>query len=78
MFKPRGISIDRARAHVALLDLLLALPDLDVDTARRAQWLRHRLCELLPELGQPFDFIEARIAAACPAEGLRRAASRAA
>lgn len=59
---PTGLTIDQARAHVALLNLLLSLPDLDVDTERRAAWLKMRLCELLPESESPFDFLDARIA----------------
>lgn len=77
MSQPSALSPQQARAHIATLDLLLAL-DLDIDTMRRVQWLRSRLLELSGGASAPFDFIEARIAAACPAEALRRAASRAA
>ena len=62
-----GISIDQARAHVALLNLLLATPGLDDDTERRARWLKLRLCEILPEADRPYDFIDARIAWLLPA-----------
>jgi len=62
MSHPAGISIEQARAHVALLNLLLAIPAIDDDTERRARWLKMRLCELLPEADRPFDFIDAKIA----------------
>jgi hypothetical protein len=44
-----GVTVEQARAFVALLNLLLALPAIDVDTGRRASWLKMRLCELLPD-----------------------------
>lgn len=59
---PTGITTDQARAHVAVLNLLLARPGIDVDTERRASWLKMRLTELLPEQERPFDFIDAQIA----------------
>lgn len=62
MSLPAGITADKARAHVALLNLLLATPGIDEDTERRARWLKLRLCEILPESEKPFDFVEARIA----------------
>ena len=62
MSHPAGITIDQARAHVAALNLLLSARGIDDDTERRARWLKLRLCELIPESEQPFDFIDARIA----------------
>lgn len=62
MTPPAGITADQARAHVAVLDLLLAAPLLDVDTERRARWLRLRLAELVPDASRPFDFTDAKIA----------------
>lgn len=64
MTPPTGITEDQARAHVAVLDLLLASPALDVDTDRRARWLRLRLLELVPDAASvsPFDFTDAKIA----------------
>lgn len=61
MFPVAGITIDQARAHVAALNLLLATRGLDDDTERRARWLKLRLCEILPEIERPFDFIDAKI-----------------
>lgn len=61
MSTPAGITVDQARAHVALLNLLLAIPGLDQDTVRRASWLKLRLTEILPEADRPFDFIDAKI-----------------
>lgn len=60
--KPCGITVDQARAYVALLNLLLLCRGLDDDTERRARWLKLRLCELIPEAEKPFDFIDAKIA----------------
>lgn len=68
----QGITSEQARAHVAVLDLLLATPAIDLDTERRAQWLRQRLLELSPGAPFSFDLIEAQIAMLCPAEGRRR------
>lgn len=62
MSRPTGIAEDQARAHVAVLNLLLARADIDADTERRARWLKLRLCELLPEADRPFDFVDAKIA----------------
>lgn len=59
---PTGITIDQARAHVAVLNLLLARPGIDPDTERRVCWLKMRLVELLPERERPFDFIDTKIA----------------
>jgi hypothetical protein len=61
MSSPVGITEDQARAHVAVLDLLLAAPGLDVDTERRVRWLRMRLCELVADADRPFDFTDAKI-----------------
>lgn len=63
MSPPTGVNEDQARAYVAVLDLLLASPALDVDTDRRARWLRLRLLELVPDAAnRPFDFTDAKIA----------------
>jgi hypothetical protein len=62
-----GITVDQARAYVALLNLMLAIPRLDVDTERRATWLKLRLTEMLPEAERPFDFVDAKIAWLLPA-----------
>lgn len=75
MTPPIGISEDQARAHVAVLNLLLATPGIDEDTARRASWLKLRLCELLPEADRPFDFIDAKIAWLLMPGGLQRVAA---
>jgi hypothetical protein len=58
-----GISCDQARAHIGVLNLLLATPGLDRDTERRARWLRLRLAELVPDaVERETDFLDARIA----------------
>lgn len=38
---------------VGLLDLLLATPNIDEDTERRAEWLRMRLTDFAPQLRRP-------------------------
>jgi hypothetical protein len=76
MSPPAGIAIDQARAHIGVLNLLLASPGLDLDTERRATWLKLRLRELVPEADadRPFDFTDARIAWLLSA-GARRVAA---
>jgi hypothetical protein len=76
MSKPAGVSIQTARAILRLLDLLLADSAVDDDTRAQASWLRARLGEVDPSVKPAVpDFLEARIAVACPAEGKRRAAA---
>jgi hypothetical protein len=74
MSPPTGIDPDQARAHIGVLNLLLASPGLDDDTERRAQWLKLRLRELVPDQeARPFDFIDARIAELLAGGALRAA-----
>jgi hypothetical protein len=70
--KTKSLSREQARAHIAVLDLLLATAGIDADTERRAQWLRLRLAEIAGVSMQGFDLIEARIAVLLPAEAARR------
>jgi hypothetical protein len=63
MSPPTGIDRDQARAHIGVLNLLLASPGLDDDTGRRAQWLKLRLQERVPDEAERLpDFTDARIA----------------
>jgi hypothetical protein len=63
MSPPTGIDRDQARAHIGVLNLLLSIPAIDDDTERRAQWLKLRLQELVPDEDERIpDFIDARIA----------------
>jgi len=72
MTAPRTISPELARAQIASLDVLLAVPSIDADTERRVRWLRMRLVEIADIPSGEYDLIEARIAALCPQEGARR------
>jgi hypothetical protein len=63
MSPPTGIDRDQARALLGVLNLLLAIPGIDHDTDRRAQWLKLRLQELVPnEAERTFDLTDAKIA----------------
>jgi hypothetical protein len=63
MSPPTGIVCDQARALIGVLNLLLSIPGIDDDTERRAQWLKLRLQELVPNEAQRLpDFTDARIA----------------
>lgn len=74
MSPPTGIEPDQARAHIGVLNLLLAIPGIDDDTERRAKWLKLRLAELVPdEEARTFDFIDARIAELLSGGALRAA-----
>lgn len=74
MSPPTGIDRDQARAVIGVLDLLLASPALDLDTERRAEWLKQRLQEVIPdEVVQPFDSVDAQIAWLLSGRALRAA-----
>jgi hypothetical protein len=63
MFPPTGINRDQARALIGVLNLLLSISGIDDDTERRAQWLKLRLQELVPnEAQRQPDFTDAKIA----------------
>lgn len=65
MSEPRGIERGQALALARMLKLVLATPDLEVETERRARWLAMRLEELY---AKDRAFLEA-VAAIAPDNG---------